>query len=179
MFQSRSISPLSITSRGLRPPKASFGVSSQLGMTSSATTSDSLSQKRSSSLMRLSPGSLTGFPLSQSAIARSENPERGANLPVCQVQDSFDTNPDRDRYTRHCRLDGYSKEAKVGQNLVERRVRVEARVDSRKTSGRIPSCSSGLAAATGKKIVSVRVAGRAGAIHDSCPANCARSAPLE
>ena len=69
MFQRRSTSPRSMTSRGLSPPNASFGVSSQWGMSSARTTSASFAWNRSVSRMRRSPGS-SGFPpASQLAIA--------------------------------------------------------------------------------------------------------------
>ena len=65
--------------KGLEAPNASLGESSQPGMAASSTTSESRSLSQSSSLTRRSPSSLTGLPLSQSAIARSEKPASREN----------------------------------------------------------------------------------------------------
>ena len=70
-------------------PRTRHWASSQPGIASSLTISESRSLRRSSSFTRRSPGSLNGFPLSQSAIARSEKPARREN--------SFRLTPSRPR----------------------------------------------------------------------------------
>ena len=59
---------------------------------------------------------------------------------------------------------GTRSTVQMGQDFVEGRVRVEARVDGRKALGRVPTGTGGLATNAGQEIVFVRVAGRRGSI---------------
>ena len=69
-------SPRSMTSSGLRPPKASLGIE-PLSYGLRLDDFGKSGQKRSASRMRRGPGSSGPSPLSQLAMARSEKTVRG------------------------------------------------------------------------------------------------------